>query len=179
MTETAEIAQTLGAGAAWIVTVALCLTGVLMSVVTLSGTWLVVLAAGLVAVLSPEPFPGPWTVLAFALIAGLVEGVEALAGAWGVMKRGGSKMAGFLAAVGGLVGFVVGGLIPIPLVGNLIGMLALGFVLVYAWERRRLKRAGAAASIAWGSVLGRLAVMLVKVAATVGMAAYLIVGMAG
>lgn len=178
MPEVIHIAQSFGVGLVWVVVVGLCLAGVVLSVLTLSGTWLVVIAAGVAAVLLPREFPGLWTILAFVLVSGLVEGFEAIAGSWGVMKRGGSRMAGFLAAVGGLVGFFLGGIIPLPLVGNLVGMLALGFVLVYAWERRRLQQSEQAASIAWGSVLGRLAVMLVKVTATVGMAAYLIVGMA-
>jgi uncharacterized protein YqgC (DUF456 family) len=172
-----EVMHTLGAGLVWAAVILLCLAGVVMSVLTLSGTWCVVGAAALAGIALPASFPGIRTVLVFALVSGLVEGFEALAGTWGVLRRGGSKAAGVLAAVGGLAGFLLGGLLPVPLVGNLVGMLVVGFLLVYAWERRRLRQASGAASIAWGSVLGRLAVMCVKVAATVAMGAVLIVGM--
>ncbi|MBN1557685.1 MAG: DUF456 family protein [Lentisphaerae bacterium] len=173
----ADILQTGGLVLGWAVTALLCAAGILLCVLTLSGTWLVVAAAALAAVLRPGAFPGIGTVLVFALVSGLAEGFEALAGSWGVMQRGGSKTAGLLAAVGGLAGFLLGGLIPVPLVGNFIGMLVLGFLLVYAWERRRLRQGGAAAAIAWGSVLGRLAVMGVKVAAAVGMSGVLLWGL--
>ena len=157
--------------------VALCAGGLLLSCLSFSGTWLVVAAAALAAALRAHPFPGWWTVAVFALLAAAVEGLEMAAGAWGVRRRGGSPLAGFMALVGGLAGLMVGGLIPVPVVGPLIGMMAGSFWLVYLVERRRLQHAERAAAIAWGAVAARALTILVKVTVTLGMAGYLLIGL--
>jgi uncharacterized protein YqgC (DUF456 family) len=72
---------------------------------------------------------------------------------------------------------LLGSLIPVPLVGSLSGMLVGSFVCVYAVERRRLPEGGAA-GIAWGTVIARVAVLLLKVTVTLGMIAALIVRLA-
>ncbi|MCE9613081.1 MAG: DUF456 family protein [Lentisphaerae bacterium] len=155
----------------------LCLAGLLLSAVSLSGTWLVLAAALVARWLPGTAGPGWGTVAVFAALAVLVEVGEALAGGWGVRRRGGSRLAGVAAIVGGLAGLVLGGLIPIPIVGSLLGMCAVGFVAVYAVERHRLQATGAAAHIAWGAVLSRLFVMLLKAGVTLGMIAWLVVAL--
>ena len=157
----------------------LVLVGFVLSVLSISGTWLVLGAAALLAVAHPGPFPGWGTILGFLLFCVAVEVVEALAGAWGVRRRGGSGWAGAAAVVGGLVGLWLGTFIPIPLVGSLLGMAVGGFVLVFIVEKHRLKHAGQAADIAWGSVIARIAVIVVKVGVTVGMTVYLVLGFLG
>jgi uncharacterized protein YqgC (DUF456 family) len=77
------------------------------------------------------------------------------------------------ALVGGILGLLLGSIIPVPLVGSLIGMLAGSFGLVYWVEQRRLSHSEQAAHIAWGSVLGRMAMLLLKVAVTLGMIVWL------
>lgn len=153
---------------------ALCLVGIVASAISFSGTWFVVGAAALASLISRTGDPGWWAVLVFALISALAEGVEALAGAWGVKRRGGSSMAGLAALVGGLIGMFLGAFIPILFLGSLIGMLVGSFTLAYAVERNRLKHSGQAASIAWGAVIARLLVILFKLGATLGMTLYLV-----
>lgn len=173
-----DILQLAGVGLGWIAIVLLCLAAVVLSCLSLSGTWLVTLAAGLAMVLPGTSFPGVWTLVLFVVLSVAVEGVEALAGAWGVKNRGGSVLAGVAALVGGLVGLVLGPLLmPVPIVGNLVGMLVGGFALTFAVEHRRLKKASHAAHIAWGSVVGRVMVIFVKVTVTLGMIASLVIGM--
>jgi len=157
--------------------VLLCVAGVALSCLSLCGTWVVTGAAALAAVLRPGEFPGWWTVVVFAVISAVVEVVEAVAGAWGVEKRGGSKLAGFLALAGGLVGMFLGGLIPIPIAGPLVGMLVCSFFPVYYVERRRLANSEQAVSIAFGSVVARVAVILLKVLVSLGFSAFLLLGM--
>jgi uncharacterized protein YqgC (DUF456 family) len=160
-----------------VIIVLLCLAGIVLSCLSISGTWLVA-AASLIAIFtSGDEFPGWWTLVIFILLSAGVEVVEAIAGTWGVIKRGGSKLAGFLAGVGGLVGMFAGTLIPIPIAGPLIGMLVCSFALAYAAERYRLKKSEPALSIAWGAVVARVLVVLVKVTVTLGMAGALLIGM--
>ena len=55
------------------------------------------------------------------------------------------------------------------------GMLVGSFACAFAVERYRLKHSGQAARIAWGAVIARLLVILLKVAATLGMTVVLAV----
>ena len=112
----------------------------------------------------------------FLVISGLVEVAEALAGSWGVTKRGGSRLAGFAAFADGILGLVAGSFIPVPVVGSLAGMLAGSFGLTYLVERRRMARAADTAHIARGAVVARVLVIFLKVAATLGMIAALALG---
>ncbi len=157
----------------------LCVGGLLLSCLSISGTWLVILAALLAAVLSPSPFPGLFTILIFIALASAVELLEWAAGMWGVARRGGSKLAGFMALVGGILGLFAGGLFPIPLVGSLLGMLVFSFALVFLVERNRLQHDGKAAHIAMGAVVARVLVIMLKVSITLAMIAWLIIGMVG
>jgi len=155
---------------------ALCLAGVGLSGLSISGTWLVTAAALLAFFVKTGPFPGIWTLILFVLISAAVEGVEAVAGAWGVTRRGGSRLAGLAAVIGGILGLFIGGVIPIPLVGSLIGMTVCSFGLVYLVEHRRLRKSNEAAGIAWGAVIARVLVIIVKVGVTIGMAVALLAG---
>ena len=107
-----------------------------------------------------------------------VEVAEALAGAWGVQRRGGSKAAGWAALLGGFAGMLLGGFIPVPVIGNLIGMLAGSFGCAYAVEHTRIKKADHAAHVAAGAVMARLGVIFIKIAATLGMIFILALGIA-
>jgi uncharacterized protein len=169
-----EFATTLGFLWVWLI----CAVGVCLSCLSISGTWLVVIATIIAAMLSGAGFPGVGTILFFIYIAVMVEVGEVVAGAWGVKKRGGSGWAGFMAVVGGLLGLFLGSFIPMPGLGSLLGMMAGSFVFVYLVEVRRLKKAGAAVHIATGAVIARVLVVLMKVVATLGMTAWLAIGLA-
>ncbi len=155
----------------------LCAAGALLSCLSISGTWLVVLATVIAAFLGGEAFPGFWTPMIMVALAGGVELCEFFASAWGIQKRGGSAWAGLAALVGGIAGLILGTFIPIPLVGNLIGMLAGSFACAYAVERYRLEHHGQAAHIATGAVIARLLILLLKIGVTLGMIAWLAVGL--
>lgn len=167
------IAESATTGALYALIACLCLGGLVLAMLSISGTWAVLLAA-LCARLLPGGTPIGWgLILGFAVVAAAVEVVEWVAGAWGVQRRGGSRAAGLAAVVGGLAGLVLGSFIPVPIVGSLIGMTLGSFALVYAVERRRLKHAGQAAYIAWGAVVSRVAVLVLKLVVTLGMVAWL------
>ncbi|MBM4143514.1 MAG: DUF456 domain-containing protein [Lentisphaerae bacterium] len=176
MTESAGILSTLLGWLGILGVSLLCLAGVVLSAFSVSGTWLVAGAAALAALVR-EGFPGWGTVAVFAVISLLVEGAEAVAGAWGVKRRGGSGLAAAAAVLGGLLGLLLGTLIPVPVAGSLLGMIVGSYALAFAVEARRLRNAEQAASIARGTVLARLAVILLKLAATLGMIGWLAAGM--
>jgi uncharacterized protein len=155
----------------------LCLAGVLISCLGLSGTWLVA-AATLLALLYPgSGFEAWWLLLLFLLLAGLIELAEFLASGWGVRRRGGSRLAGFGAVVGGILGLILGSFIPIPFFGALLGMLAGSFALAYAIEYQRLKIHQQAGNIAFGAVTARIMIVILKVSAALGMSLALLAGL--
>jgi uncharacterized protein YqgC (DUF456 family) len=152
----------------------LCLAGIFLSLFALSGIWLVVGAAVLALFLPAPQAMGIWTVFSFLALALLMELLEWLAGAWGVHKRGGSGLASLMALVGGVAGFFLGFSIPIPLIGNFVGMLLLSFLLVFLVERQRLGQDRQAVHIALGAVLARVIMVLVKTGAALGMSLWLL-----
>lgn len=156
----------------------LCLAGFALSCLSFSGTWLVLLAAGLASWQRWPGFPGIGTLVFFLLVCILVDVAESLAGAWGVRRAKGSKAAGWGAVVGGFLGMFLGGvLIPVPIVGSLLGMLGGSFGGAFWVEYRKMKRAEHAANVATSAVLARLGVMVLKVGATLGMILFLAVGL--
>lgn len=157
----------------WSLVVVLSLAGVLVSLMSFTGAWLISLAAVLLIVLRPDGEPGWWVAGSFLAVSTGLEIFDFFAGNWGVSRRGGSAAAGWAALGGGLVGMVLGAWIPVPVLGSLIGLLAGSFVCAYAVERRRLDHVGQAAHIARGVVWARLLVMMTKTVAALGMAGYL------
>ena len=169
-----HVFNTLGFVLVWV----MCLVGLLLSCLSISGTWLVVGATFLSAILTgPGHFPGLGSFLLVTYVAILVEVADTVAGVWGVKRRGGSNWAGFVSLVGGLIGLFIGSMIPIPVIGSLLGMMAGSFGLVYLVEKNRLQRSAPALHIALGAVMARVFVVLLKVSATLGMMAYLIIGL--
>lgn len=155
----------------------LCFIGFIISCLSLSGTWLVLAASGLVAWARWPGFPGIGTLVAFLLLCIGVEVVEALAGAWGVQRRGGSRAAGWAALGGGFLGMIFGSFIPIPIIGNLIGMIAGSFGCAFLVEHSRMKKADHAAHVATGAVIARLGVIFLKMAMTLAMICTLAIGL--
>ena len=162
---------------AWLFMVLCCLGGVVMSCISLSGTWLILLAAIISHLLRPDLGPGWGTVIAFGVVCIVVELVEWLASSWGVTKRGGSGWAGAAALVGGMAGMILGTFIPVPVAGSLFGMMVGSFAAAFAVERHRLKNNSRAANIAWGAVLARIGVILVKVVTTLAMIVVLVIAL--
>jgi len=145
----------------------MCLIGLVLSMVTISGTWLVLLAGLLFKVTNVSMNPS-WTIIVvIAVMAILVEVSEGLAGYFGVVKKGGSKLAGFIASVTSFIGGIIGTIvIPIYIMGSLIGLIAGGFLGAYAVEYYRLKHNNKAIDIAMGTVIAKVFVVVLKVIVT-------------
>lgn len=156
----------------------LCFIGFVLSCLSLSGTWVVFGASIIVAWQRWPEFPGIPTLILFLALCIGVEVAEAFSASWGVQKRGGSKAAGWAALLGGFLGMLLGGFIPIPIIGNLIGMIAGSFGCAFLVEHAKMKKATHAAHVATGAVLARLAVIFLKVGVTLGMTLILGIGVA-
>ena len=162
---------------AWAACALLCLGGLVLSAFSISGTWLVLGAAiGAALLTGPGEFPGWPSLLGMAAVCAAVDVVEWFAAAWGVRRRGGSAAAGWMALLGSLAGAILGGMV-VPVLGSLVGMFVGSFSLVYWTEKRRLQQADAAAHVARGAVLAGMAVLMLKVAATAGLVAWLAAGL--
>lgn len=140
----------------------LCVSGIVVSCFTFTGLWLIGLAALLAQLFFGEP--SWWMVAGLLAASAFLEVLEWAASFLGIAKRGGSSAAGWAALGGSLVGMMLGGFIPIPVLGSLVGLLAGGFLCAYGVERRRMER-GAAAHVARGAVWARLLVLLLKLGA--------------
>jgi uncharacterized protein YqgC (DUF456 family) len=169
--------QSIGSAGIYTLAGLLCIIGFILSCLSLSGTWLVLAAAGLVSWMNWPEFPGVGTFVLFLALCVAIELAEALASVWGVKKRGGSRAAGWAALVGGLLGLLLGSAIPVPVVGNLIGMILGSFVLAFLVEHSRMKKIDHAAHVAAGAVIARLSIIFLKISATMAMTFVLVVGL--
>lgn len=114
---------------------------VLLNLVSLPGTWLMILGAVVFELVDSLWLPttgntsslGAWALGGAAALAGLGEGIEFLSGAAGARVGGASARGMWAALAGSIIGAVVGTMfILIPLVGTLIGAVggcALGAVI--------------------------------------------------
>ena len=162
---------------AWTGCALLCLGGLLLAVFSISGTWLVGLAALLAAALTgPDQFPAWPVLLGMFAICAAVDILEWFAASWGVRRRGGSAAAGWMALLGSLGGAILGGMV-VPVLGSLVGMMAGSFALVYWIEMRRLKHVEHAAHIATGAVLAGMSMLLLKIVATASLILWLAAGL--
>jgi uncharacterized protein YqgC (DUF456 family) len=159
-------------GVVWL----LCAVGVILSVLSISGTWLVLLASLILMLIRGDAFPGWVTVAFFAVVCVVVEVLDTVAGSLGVKRTGGSKASVWAAFFAGIVGMFVGGAL-IPVIGSVIGMLVFSFVVVYYIEKRDMEKTGGdAARVATATVVARVLVVLLKLIATFAMIIWLICG---
>lgn len=138
-----------------------CAAGLGLTLIGLSGAWLMVLAGVIVAAWRPAQLG--WEPVAWAGgLAALAEAIEFLAGALGASRAGASKRAIVGAMVGGLVGAVLG--TPIfPIVGTILGgaigagAAAAALELSVAPDQRANPR-----QVALGAFVGRIVAVLAK-----------------
>lgn len=132
---------------------------------TLPGTWLMVLMAMLLN-LTMEPNPFSWWTIGVAIaLAALGELLELIAGGAGAKAMGASKRSVLASIGGGIVGAILGTfLLPIPIVGTVLGS-ALGAgigAVVFEFtiaDRRHIKHLR---GIGTGAFTGRLLATVLK-----------------
>jgi uncharacterized protein YqgC (DUF456 family) len=162
---------------AWALLLATTLiVGWLLNLISLPGNWINVAATALYALLMPSAGRlgvGWFVVVVIVGLAMLGEVIEFAAGAAGAKKAGGSRRSAWLALAGGvagaLIGVFAGVVIPIPIIGSMIGALLFaglgslgGAVLGETWVGRDADhswRVGKAAF--WGRLMGTLGKIVV------------------
>ncbi len=119
-----------------------CLLAVVMTAVRLPGTWLIVLCALGYAWWADWQRVGMWTILALGGIAVAGEVIELLTSVFTTRKAGGTRQAAWGGLIGGILGmFFLSFLVPVPLVGTMIGAVVGcfgGAALAEMAARRRL-----------------------------------------
>lgn len=143
-------------------------------VLGLPGNWLMVIGAGLLWWWQRSMF-SPWTLVAVAVMAGIGELLEFLAGLVGARRAGGSRRSAAGALVGGILGGVLGMGVPLPVLGPLLGASVGAFVGAMGldlWAGRTMEQAvqtGTSAGI--GRFLGTVLKLAVGVAIWIVLAA--------
>ncbi len=135
--------------------------GVILTLVTLPGTWLMVLTALLMLLWQPTMFPW-YTIVSLAVLALLAEGFEMLSGAVGTKKFGGSTKAAWGAVAGAIAGAILGSFV-VPLIGTIIGaVLGAGGGAMFIERQVNKKSWNDSAKIGTGAAVGRLVAVVVK-----------------
>ncbi len=137
--------------------------GVLLTLLTLPGTWFALAAA--VACKFWQDGLMPWWVIGVGMgLAALAEVVEIGASALGSAKAGGSRRGGIGALVGGIVGALAGSPVIFP-IGTVLGAVlgaGLGALLAERlWARRPWAQATKSGQ---GAAVGRFAAVVMKTA---------------
>lgn len=141
------------------------LIGVLLTLVTLPGTWFIILVA-LACQWWREGLFEWWTIAVCAVLALVGEVVEFAWSARGAKRTGGTRPGMIGSIVGGLIGAVVGTfLILIPLVGTIIGAAVGAGLGAVAGERGLSNRTWRdSARVGQGAAVGRLTAVVIKTA---------------
>ncbi len=147
------------------------MVGLALDLVGLFGNW-IILAAMVVAWIVMGFVPFGW--LGIGLMFGLAvlgEVLETLAAGYGAKKFGGSKgsmLATLAGCLGGAVLFTP--IIPVPLVGTLIGACLGAFIGAALWEYvKHEKKPGEALWTGLGAAIGKVAGLFVKTMVGFGM----------
>ena len=141
------------------------IAGWLMTIVTLPGLWLMAGALAAFGLITGwDRYVGWHSVIAMLVLAGIAEVIELGAGAAG-SKVGGGRRRGMIGAlIGGVVGAIcLTGLVPIPVVGTIIGV-CLGTFLGAAIAELSDRGVGHSMRVGAGAAGGRLAGILAKLA---------------
>lgn len=144
-------------------------TGWMMTLLSLPGTWLIVISVAVYAYFVPEGWRVDigWTVVVILLVlAVLGEIIESLAVAVGAQRAGGSRRSAVLALCGSIGGGLAGGVLglPIPVVGPVIAVVfgaalgaTAGAMIGEHWKGRSTREGWEVGKAAfWGRLLGTL-----------------------
>jgi hypothetical protein len=139
--------------------------GLYLTLLNMPGLWVMVAATAIYAALNHFAYAGIKTLIAIAVLALIAELVDLGAAGAGAKKAGASRRGLWGAIIGGFVGgLFLTGLVPIPVVGTLIGICLGTFAGAIAGELTsgsqvtQSVRVGVGA--AWGRLLGILSKLL-------------------
>jgi len=157
--------------AAFIILIA-SLVGALFTLVTLPGTWLIIL----VALVCQWAFGEPrifswWTLGAVTALALAAEVYELVASAAGSTKSGGGRSGAIGSIIGAVVGAIAGSFV-VPIIGTLLGAVLGAGVGAIVLERGVSRKSWSASyTIGKGAAMGRFTATIIKafIAAAIGL----------
>lgn len=155
----------------WVVAsiVALCsLAGVVMTIITLPGTWFMLLVALAAKLVVPDIFS--WWIVGVAGGCVLAAEVADFAGSVAGAKVGGAGKAGMTGAlVGGILGAIAGTMV-VPIIGTIVGGIVGAALLAIVLERNTARTWKESTKAGAGAAAGRVAATVVKSAFAIVMA---------
>ena len=137
------------------------------------GTLVMFAAALCYKLLVPQGGIGWPTVVIVGAMMAIAEVLEWSLAARFARRYGGSKRAGWGAAIGGMVGAFMG--VPIPVVGPIVGAFAGAFAGALLFELGGGTGGGTATRVAWGALLGRVVAAGLKMGIGIVMAVWVLV----
>lgn len=145
------------------------LTGVVLTILTLPGIWLMIGVAGACAIWRPEMF-SIWTLVAVIVLGLIAELIEFVASAAGSKRVGGTRAGAWMSVLGGLVGAIVG--TPFfPVVGTIVGAVAGAGLGAFIGERGIARRGWRESAVsAGGAATGRAVALVAKAGIAVAIA---------
>jgi uncharacterized protein YqgC (DUF456 family) len=138
----------------------------------LPGTWLMIVAAIALNLLSGVDRVGTFTLIGVGVLALIGELLEFSVTGRYTRKYGGSRRAGWGAIIGGMVGAFMG--VPVPIVGSVIGAFVGAFVGAFIGEFSRAGEGGTATRVATGALIGRAIAAAMKIGIGIAMAAWVL-----
>jgi uncharacterized protein YqgC (DUF456 family) len=157
------------------IVIAASFLGVVLTLLTLPGTWLAVLAGAGVAIWRPEMISW-WTVGAAAALAVVAEVIELIASAAGAKKGGASRHGAVGAVIGSLIGAVVGAPFLLGIGAIIGGVVGAGLGAVIAERGLRGRSWKDSAKAGQGAAIGRLVATVLKT--TIALAIALVLSIA-
>jgi uncharacterized protein YqgC (DUF456 family) len=130
--------------------------GLVLNLLTLPGNWLMLAGVALYAWATHFVHVGLWSLVVLFVLAVAAEVLELAAAGAGAKKAGGSRWGSLGALIGGILGGIfLTGLIPIPVLGTLVGILLGTFGGAMAGELLGGKNIERSAVIGVGAAKGR------------------------
>src|SRR4051812_24777150 len=106
----------------YILLIIFAVAGLFINILGLPGLWVLVLATVAYAWGTHWSYVGLWTLVTLVVLGLIAELLEFLAGAAGAKKAGGARRSMWGAVLGALLGgFFLSFIVPIPIVGTIVG----------------------------------------------------------
>jgi uncharacterized protein YqgC (DUF456 family) len=138
------------------------LVGLAITVMTLPGLWIMLLATGLYAWATHFAFIGKWTLLILLAMAVLGEVIELGFQGSGAKRAGAGRRGVWGALIGGVLGGIFLSFIPIPVISTLVGVLLGTFTGAMIGELSGGRDVGPSAYVGFGAARGRFFGTLAK-----------------
>jgi uncharacterized protein YqgC (DUF456 family) len=152
--------------AIYIIASVLSLGGLLLTVISIPGVWLIYISTILIATIDNFQVLTPEILLILFSISLLSTFIDNIVNALGVKVMGGTIWGMIGAILGGIVGVVIGNLI-----GLILGPILGAFFFEYSFGRQTLQKSLKAGI---GSFVGMLLTILIKTGVNVGMIIYVV-----